>query len=345
MRAFLARHLRYPRRNQRYTLSQMSLALIYPSWLGLGRIESSSFPRSNGMFQYLTGLPDGPDQQTWRRFLSGAPPDFRHQLHRTNRRLQQPFIQWPEPRSRLILDWDGTAVTVCGHQEPAEVGCHPRYRGQRSYNPWKLTPRSCGTRSFVPARRALGRAAANGWPVALRACRRTCASCECGRTPALVTPRGWICSQYVPSNTPWLRAMPPGLKRKVGGLKYHRCNPRGEIAALELQRYGRTKARRVIVARRPIEPTEPEPTLFHVGRYLYRAGITNLPLTPEGGGTSMLAVPAWRRASMNSERTLRCVRSRRATWLRMRSIWKAFAWPTIWSRLSSGPACRKSGQP
>ena len=113
----------------------MSLALIYPSWLGLGRIESSSFPRSNGMFQYLTGLPDGPDPQTWRRFLSGAPPDFRHQLHRINRRLQQPFIQWPEPRSRLILDWDGTAVTVCGHQEPAEVGCHPRYRGQRSYNP------------------------------------------------------------------------------------------------------------------------------------------------------------------------------------------------------------------
>jgi hypothetical protein len=31
-RNFLARHLAYPRRNQRYSLSQMILALVYPVW-------------------------------------------------------------------------------------------------------------------------------------------------------------------------------------------------------------------------------------------------------------------------------------------------------------------------
>ncbi|MCW5553715.1 MAG: hypothetical protein KIS67_16350 [Verrucomicrobiae bacterium] len=34
----------------------MTLALLYPILLGLGRIETSSFLHANGAFQYLTGL-------------------------------------------------------------------------------------------------------------------------------------------------------------------------------------------------------------------------------------------------------------------------------------------------
>lgn len=37
-----------------------------------------------------------------------------------------------------------------------------------------------------------------------------------------------------------------------------------------------------MVARRLVEPDEPQPTLFAMGRYLYRAWITNLGLTPAG---------------------------------------------------------------
>jgi hypothetical protein len=36
------------------------------------------------------------------------------------------------------------------------------------------------------------------------------------------------------------------------------------------------------VARRPVAETEPQPTLFTLQRYAYRAWITNLPLTPAG---------------------------------------------------------------
>src|SRR6266700_1995843 len=53
LRHFLARNLRYPRRNHRYSLSQMILALVYPLVLGLDRLETASFLRSNGTFQYL----------------------------------------------------------------------------------------------------------------------------------------------------------------------------------------------------------------------------------------------------------------------------------------------------
>jgi len=37
LRHFLARHLAYPRRNGRYRLSQMILALVYPIVLGSGK--------------------------------------------------------------------------------------------------------------------------------------------------------------------------------------------------------------------------------------------------------------------------------------------------------------------
>jgi hypothetical protein len=79
-RDFLARHLVYPRRHHRYSLSQAVLAMVYPILLGLDRIETASFLRSNGTFQYLTGLPSFPDPQTLRRFLRHAPGSLREQL-------------------------------------------------------------------------------------------------------------------------------------------------------------------------------------------------------------------------------------------------------------------------
>ena len=135
IRHFLSRNLRYPRRNSRYSLSQMILALVYPLVLGLDRLETASFLRSNGTFQYLTGLPNFPDPQTLRRFLHQAPDSFREQMNGVNNRLLQAFIHLPDHRSRLIFDLDSSVVTVFGRQENAEVGYNPRYRGKRSYNP------------------------------------------------------------------------------------------------------------------------------------------------------------------------------------------------------------------
>jgi hypothetical protein len=133
LRNFLTTYLTYARRNNRYHLSQMILALLYP--IVLDRLESVSFLRSNGTFQYLTGLASFPDPQTLRRFLLQAPSRFWEQMHRVNDRVLQYFIHRPKHRARLIFDLDGTVVTVLGHQDGAEVGYNPRYRGKRSYNP------------------------------------------------------------------------------------------------------------------------------------------------------------------------------------------------------------------
>ena len=100
VRRFLTQNLDYPRRNQRYSLAQMILALVYPLVLGLDRLETASFLRSNGTFQYLTGLQSFPDPQTLRRFLLQAPDSFLRQMHRVNDRLLQNFIHLPSHRSR-----------------------------------------------------------------------------------------------------------------------------------------------------------------------------------------------------------------------------------------------------
>ena len=135
IRNFLAHHLKWDRRNSDYSLSQMVLALAWPLILGLDRIETASLLRSNGTFQFLTGLPRFPDPQTLRRFLLGAPASFAAQLRRANDRLLQFVTHFPTHRSRLILDLDSTVVTTFGHQEGASVGYNPRYRGKRSYQP------------------------------------------------------------------------------------------------------------------------------------------------------------------------------------------------------------------
>src|SRR5438093_5921729 len=110
IRNFLARNVRYPRRNHDYSLSQMILALIYPLVLGLDRLGTSSFLRFNGTFQYLTGLPSFPDPQTLRRFLLHAPETLWCQVHTINDRLLQTVIHLPNHPSRLLFALDMTVL-------------------------------------------------------------------------------------------------------------------------------------------------------------------------------------------------------------------------------------------
>src|SRR6266851_2002345 len=284
-RHFLARRLGDFRSRHGYTLSQMVLALIYPIVLGLDRLESASFLRPDETFQYLTGLPSYPDPQSLRRFLLQAPPEFRQQLHRFNNRLLQQFIHLPEHRSRLILDLDSTVVTVFGRQEGTAVGYNPRYRGKRSYDPllcleanssflWdtELRPGDAGT--WAGSRELLASSFLS-IPSDIRELRvRADAGFGYGPVLEILDERQ---AQYAV-----VARMTGPLKRALGGLRYERLNPQWEIAQFEHRTSQAAPARRCVVARRPIEESDPEPTLFTLARYLYRAWITNLPLTPAG---------------------------------------------------------------
>jgi len=285
LRDFLAQNVKYPRRNHRYSVSQMILALVYPIILGLDRIEAASFLRSNGTFQYLTGLPSFPDPQTLRRFLLHAPSFLWDRLHRANDRLLQNFIHWPARRSRLVLDLDSTVVTVFGRQQGAEVGYNPRYRGKRSYNPllcveanssflWDAELRSGDAGVWDASPELLDNGFANV-PPEIRELRFR-ADAGFGYDPVLRKLEEHA-SQYAV-----VARLTGPVKRMLCSLNYERVNARWECAEGEYRSHGWPKARRIVAARRLIEDHDAQGTLFAMGRYLYRAWVTNLELTPSG---------------------------------------------------------------
>jgi hypothetical protein len=268
LRDYLARHLTYPRRNSDYSLSQMLLALIYPIILGLDRIETASLLRSNGTFQHVN-----------------APAHLREQLHRVNDRLLRRFIHLPEHRSRLIFDLDSSVLTVFGHQEGAEVGYNPRNRGKRSYDPLLCLEASSTFLWDVELRR--GDAGTWAGSEELLACCflstpsdireiRVRADAGFGYGPVLEMLEARLAQYSV------VARMTPSLKRALKGLRYESMNPRWEIAEFEHRPHDWPHARRCIVARKRIEESDSEPTLFTLERYAYRAWHTNLSLTPAG---------------------------------------------------------------
>jgi hypothetical protein len=262
----------------------MILALVYPIVLGLDRLETASFLRSNGTFQYLTGLPSFPDPQTLRRFLLRASDRFWEQVHRVNDRLLQHFVHRPHRRSRLIFDLDSTVVTVFGHQDGAQVGYNPRYRGKRSYNPllcieanssylWdtELRPGNAGT--WEGSVELLETCFTNV-PPEIREL-RVRADAGFGFNPVLEG------LEARPAQYAVVARLTQGFKRLLPGLRYQPVNQQWEMAEFEYRSHGWAKARRFVVARRFI-PGEEETTLFTLGRYVYRAWVTNTELTPAG---------------------------------------------------------------
>jgi hypothetical protein len=285
LRDFLTQHLVYRRPNSDYSISQMLLALIYPIILGLDRIETASLLLSDTTFQYLTGLPRFPDPQTLRRFLLNAPTHLREHLHRANDRLLQRFIHLPEHRSRLILDLDSTVLTVFGHQEGAAVGYNPRYRGKRSYDPllgveanssflWDVELRRGDAGTWAGSEELLA-CCFHSTPSDIREL-RVRADAGFGYGPVLEM------LEARPAQYAVVARMSPSLKRELRGLRYEPMNSSWQIAEFEHHPHDWSHARRCIVARRKIEATDPQPTLFTLERYVYRAWHTNLPLTPTG---------------------------------------------------------------
>ena len=284
-RDFLAQQLTYPRRNRRYSLSQMILALVYPLVLGLDRLETASFLRFNGTFQYLTGLPSFPDPQTLRRFLLHAPTAFWEQMHRVNDRLLQHFIHLPNHRSRLIFDLDSSVVTVFGRQENAEVGYNPRYRGKRSYNPllcieanssylWDTELRAGNAGTWEGSLELLDTCFANV-PPDIREL-RVRADAGFGFNPVFEG------LEVRPAQYAVVARLTQAFKRLLPGLRYESVNRQWEMADFEHRPHGWPQARRFVVARRFIPQEEPQTTLFILGRYVYRAWVTNMDLTPAG---------------------------------------------------------------
>ena len=114
LRRQLHRYLQFPQRNNRFTVAEEMLALIYPISLGLGRIETTHLLKQNGVFQYLTGLPSYPNPTTLRRFLLRMAPLALPKLRKFHEGLLLTMILKPRPPTKVIFDLDSTVLILYG---------------------------------------------------------------------------------------------------------------------------------------------------------------------------------------------------------------------------------------
>jgi hypothetical protein len=220
-----------------------------------------------------------------RRFLLQAPPRFWEHLHRVNDRLLYHFLHQPAHRSRLVFDLDSTVVTVFGHQDGAAVGYNPRHRGKRSYDPllcmeapssylWDTELRAGDAGTWAGSVELLDTCFANV-PPEIREL-RVRADAGFGYDPIFARLEGEAAEYAI------VARLTSSFRRLLPGLHYEPVNREWEMADFEHRAQGWTRARRCVVARRFREQQEIQPTLFSLGRYLYRAWVTNLTLTPAG---------------------------------------------------------------
>lgn len=284
LRKLLTREARFLQRNNRYSVGETLLALLYPMILGLERIETAQLLRQNGVFQYLTGLPSYPEATTLRRFLLRVAPVALPRLRALHDRLLHRMIVRPQAPSRLIFDVDSTVLVVYGHQEQARIGYNPIKRGRPSYHP--LLCFEGQSKDFWHGELRPGDAhTASGTVALLTAC---VAKIPAGVRSVIVrADKGF----YDHTLVEWLEAQKAGfvivarltrpIKRKLAHLRYVTPSRGVEVAEFQYQPTRWPHPYRFVVIRRPQpEESTAQLTLFQLGKYHYQVLVTNLPLHP-----------------------------------------------------------------
>ena len=280
----LGQDLHLVQRNNRYSGGEMLLALLYPMFLGLERIEMTSLLRENGVFQYLAGLPSYPNPTTLRRFLLRVAPTTLPRLRALHDRFLRRMTLLPSPPGRIIFDVDSTVLVVYGKQEQARIGYNPLKRGRPSYHP--LLCFEGQSRDFWHGELRPGDIhTATGVVDLLKAC---FAKLPAGvRSIIIRADKGF----YDRALVDWLEAQKAGfvivakltgpIKRKLAHLRYTTPSPGVEVAEFRYQPTRWSRSYRFVVIRRPQQEELTEQlTLFKLGRYHYQVLATNLSLQP-----------------------------------------------------------------
>ena len=280
----VAMDVRFIQRNNRYTVGELLLALLYPMILGLERIETTYLLQPNGVFRYLSGLTAYPNPSTLRRFLLRMAPKALPKLRRLHDRLLVKMAVKPRPPSRLIFDLDSTVLVLYGKQEEARVGYNPIKHGRPSYHP--LLCFEGQTKDFWHGELRPGDVhTSSGVLDLLKAC---FAKIPAGiRSVIIRADKGF----YDHKTIEWLEErkarfvivarLTRPIKRKLAHLHYTSISRGVEAAEFRYQPTRWPHPYRFVVIRRP-QPEEPSEqlTLFKLGKYHYQVLVTNLDLQP-----------------------------------------------------------------
>ena len=284
LRRVLTRSVRFAQRNNRYSIGESFLALLYPMILGIGRIETTRLLQHNGVFQYLTGLPTYPDAQTIRRFLTRFGESGLTAFLKLHDKFRRRWIGRPNIPPSMTLDFDTTVLTVYGKQEGSAIGYNPKKRGRPSYLPFLCfdgATGDCWEATYHPGDKHPGgvfqlifeRAFAK-IPKYVREVRvRADAAFYDREIIAFIEAKSAFYAIVAKLTVP--------LKARVTAARYRRVS--GSVFAAEFRYHpqGWPGPRRFVAIRRLVQD-EPsyQLTLWKMGKYNYQVMVTNLNLTP-----------------------------------------------------------------
>jgi hypothetical protein len=276
-----SQRIRFPQRNNRYSVSESLEALLYPLILGLGRIETTEPLRYNGVFHYLAGLPGYPAATTLRRFLGRLARSGRKTFLALHYRWRRAMLG---PTAGAILDLDSTVLTVYGRQERAAVGYNPKKRGRPSYLPllcFEGNTQDCWEGSYHPGDTSV-------FTIAVPLLERAFAKLPGSVREVRIRADGAFFDHKIIESIEEKQAsyaivarLSRPLKNRVAGLRYRRVSAGVWAAELRYCPQGWRGPRRFVVIRRPV-PEEPSAQLhlFQMGGYSYQVLVTNLALRP-----------------------------------------------------------------
>lgn len=269
LRGQLQRWVRFPQRNNNYSISEMIEALLYPLILGLGRVATTEPLRRNGVFQYLAGLPRYPAATTLRRFLERFAMLGRDKFLALHDSWRKEMLSRRRPRSRVIFDLDTTVLTVYGRPSYLPLLCFEGYSGDvfyGSYHPGNTNP-SAVIRPLLED--IFGKLPPSIRQVRLRA---DGAFFDHKIMDFLEEKRAF----YV-----IVARLTKPLQHRLGALRYRRIAREIWAAEFRYCPHGWKQPRRFVAIRRPI-PEEPSAQLhlFQMGRFTYQVFVTNLSLKP-----------------------------------------------------------------
>jgi hypothetical protein len=283
LKSLLYNETRFIQRNNKYTVSEEILSIIYPAILGLGRIETSYLLKQNGIFQYLTGLPSYPNPTTLRRYLFRMATAALPKLRNLHDKMLMQFSCLPKQPTSIIFDLDSTVLTLYGKQELARIGYNPSKPGRVSYHPllcfngftkdyWHGELRPGDTHTSTGAIEILEASFAK-IPASVK-------------TAHIRADRGFFNHNIIETIEFYqakfiivAKATRP-IKQKLSSLRYRKHTSGTESAHFYYQPHGWQKKYRFIVIRRPLpEEQTNQLSLFTKGRYSYQVFVTNMTQT------------------------------------------------------------------
>lgn len=286
IRTFLSERLRLDERNNHFSVTERLFALLYPMILGLEKIELSALLGTNGVFQYLTGLPRFPNPTTLRRFLVRKSDELLPKLHAAHNALRTHFLNRSFPVSAICLDFDSTARTLYGNQEGAARGYNPHHKGKKSYHPLICTEahrQEClgGALRYGNVHTAAGVKEMLDEVLALlpKGTRSLRTRADAGFYD------GDFAAKLSQNQVEFaiVARMTEPLKHKVPGLRYQKVSKTLATAEFPYKPHGWDKKYRFVVLREKLtEKQDEQLTLFKSNAYAYHVIVTNLPLTPYG---------------------------------------------------------------